>query len=413
MSRNGSMVRDEVLFKEGWLREFLENRESKMLAEIDGLAERLLEASVDATCDYFVRKFGSESPEIREDQITIDQSETQVDARLIRDIFASSDGPHFVPATQITFRIPFVGTADLFRYRPSRYTSNSPRGTISGQELLITVVGTDHNLATFQVEFQSRLGEIRQWLGFVAEEMRGRLDGLRATARGRIEGRRRKLLADRNLAASLGFPLRANPTPPPSPSVPLKRKKIGFTDARKVSQGFVPEPAIEHQAYEDILSMLRGMSVTMERCPAAFRGLEEEHLRMFFLATLNAQFDGAATGETFNSEGKTDILIRIEGRNLFIGECKFWKGPSGFAETIDQVLGYAQWRDCKLAILVFNKNKDFTSVLTKIRETTKAHPSFRREVSTGDQTSFRCAVRHRDDPDREMTLTVLAFEIPG
>jgi hypothetical protein len=31
-------------------------------------------------------------------------------------------------------------------------------------------------------------------------------------------------------------------------------------------------------------------------------------------------FKGQATGETFNFQGKTDILIRVEGKNVSIAE---------------------------------------------------------------------------------------------
>ena len=53
---------------------------------------------------------------------------------------------------------------------------------------------------------------------------------------------------------------------------------------------------------------------------------------------LNGHYD--ATGETFNAEGKTDILIRTDGRNVFIAKCKFWKGQKALHVAIDQMLGY-------------------------------------------------------------------------
>jgi hypothetical protein len=50
---------------------------------------------------------------------------------------------------------------------------------------------------------------------------------------------------------------------------------------------------------------------------------------------------GRAHAEAFNVTGKTDILIRHDGRSLFICECKFWTGQDGFTATVDQpaVLG--------------------------------------------------------------------------
>lgn len=69
------------------------------------------------------------------------------------------------------------------------------------------------------------------------------------------------------------------------------------------------------------------MVLVMERSPHAFAKMGEEDLRTHFLVQLNGLYEGQATGETFNFEGKTDILIRVEGKNIFIAECKFWTGP--------------------------------------------------------------------------------------
>jgi hypothetical protein len=141
--------------------------------------------------------------------------------------------------------------------------------------------------------------------------------------------------------------------------------------------------------------------------------MDEESLRQHFLVQLNGQYEGNATGETFNYEGKTDILVRDRDRNLFIGECKFWKGAQHLCETIDQILGYASWRDTKTAILIFNRNRDLTKVLAQISPAVRSHPSFVREITYGGETDFRFVLHHRDDNERELTLTVLVFDIPA
>jgi hypothetical protein len=141
--------------------------------------------------------------------------------------------------------------------------------------------------------------------------------------------------------------------------------------------------------------------------------MNEEDLRQHFLVQLNGQYEGQATGETFNFEGKTDILIRAEGKNIFIAECKFWRGPAALTEALDQLLGYASWRDTKTALLVFNREKSFSAVLAKIPEVVKAHSNFKRELSYDSETGFRYVLHHRDDKNRELTLTILAFEVPA
>jgi len=38
--------------------------------------------------------------------------------------------------------------------------------------------------------------------------------------------------------------------------------------------------------------------------------------------------------------GRTDICIRVEDRNAFNGECKFYNRPRSGTRAIDQLLGY-------------------------------------------------------------------------
>ena len=129
---------------------------------------------------------------------------------------------------------------------------------------------------------------------------------------------------------------------------------------------------------------------------------------------LNGQYEGDATGETFNFEGKTDISIRRKGRNDLHRRVQVLARAKGLTETIDQLLGYASWRDTKTAIFLFNRTKDLSKVLAQISSTVAAHPNFVREIAPyGGETDFRFVLHHRDDPERELTLSVLVFEMPG
>lgn len=139
--------------------------------------------------------------------------------------------------------------------------------------------------------------------------------------------------------------------------------------------------------------------------------MSEEDLRQHFLVQLNGQYEGQATAETFNYEGKTDILIRHQGKNLFIAECKFWNGPASLIKAIDQLLGYVSWRDTKTAIILFNRTKNLSSVLQQIPDVVRKHSNFIREEPS-PETRFRFALHHRDDPDRQIVLTVLCFDVP-
>ena len=54
-----------------------------------------------------------------------------------------------------------------------------------------------------------------------------------------------------------------------------------------------------------------------------------------------------------------------------------------------------------------------TTVLKGIPESAKSHPNYKSEESYESETGFRFTFRHRDDPERDITLTVLVFDIPA
>jgi hypothetical protein len=169
------------------------------------------------------------------------------------------------------------------------------------------------------------------------------------------------------------------------------------------------EASLSDEQFENVLRTLRAIGQSMERTPAAFAKLDEEELRSVFLAALNAQFEGGATGESFNAEGKTDILIRHEDKNLFIGECKIWGGPVSLSKAVDQVLGYLCWRDSRAAILIFVRGESMSVAVSKIPHTIASHSNYLREIRTVGETEWHYDFCQKDDAERHLTLGVLAF----
>ena len=228
----------------------------------------------------------------------------------------------------------------------------------------------------------------------------------------KLEIRKEKLLKDQGLVASLGIPIRQRKNTSTTYTTPIVRKPITIPKPKASSTTFKPEPELEKKIYEEIISTLKNMTIVMERSPSAFVKMGEEDLRTHFLVQLNGQYEGQASGETFNFQGKTDILIRVDGKNIFIAECKFWTGPKGLHETIDQVLGYLSWRDTKVAILLFNRNKDFSSVLSQIPDTVKSHSNYKKQFVSNSETGFSFILKSKVDDNRELIVTLLAFDIP-
>lgn len=362
------MGREDYLFnKTDWF-SVEEHQKRAILSEIDDIdGNRLLNTSVEDLCDYFEQKYRIDIPVLHEDRVVADQREMQIDVsqdqmRYIRD----RSRPFHVPGTLVEITVPFTGDAEAFRIQPTTYTSAPPRGDVRNNSLVLSVAGTDLEPQQVRSQIDRTLGEVRQYLGWLRANADGFNRQVRQLARERIDWRRNKLLADRNLVAGLGFPLKERADASRTFTAPEVRRRITPTMPLASTAPYRPEPILSSEDYEHILSVMTNMALVMERSPSAFVAIDEEALRSHFLVQLNGHYEGQATGETFNYEGKTDILVRANGKNIFIAECKYWGGPKKLSDTIDQLLGYTSWRDTKTAIIIFNRNKNFSQVLDAI-----------------------------------------------
>jgi hypothetical protein len=138
----------------------------------------------------------------------------------------------------------------------------------------------------------------------------------------------------------------------------------------------------------------------------------EEDRRQTIVGMLNTHYEGRAAAEAFNNEGKTDILIRYEARNLFICECKFWSGSADFDETINQLFRYVGWRDTKLAIVMFVREKGLTAILKKAKPTLEGHPQFVAAKKAASETELRATMRWPGDDQRLADLNIFFVHTP-
>lgn len=381
------------------------------VAKMDG--NKLLNTSPDNLCDYFEEKYRVNVPSLIETEIVADQKETQIDVsgdrlRVIRDRSRS----FYIPGTEVEITVPFDGDAEAFNIQPTSFTLNPPIADIRGNCLIIRVQGTELKAEQVRSEMDRTLSEIKKYLETLRNNAKELNDQLRNIARSAIERRREKLLADQSLVASLGFPLRTRQDSPKTYVSPEVRRKIKPTMPPASTEPYKPEPVLSDDDYEHIIGVIQNMAQVMERSPSAFAAIDEESLRSHFLVQLNGHYEGQATGETFNYEGKTDILVRADGKNIFIAECKYWGGQKKLTETIDQLLGYSSWRDTKVAVIIFNRNKNFSNVLEVIPKTVEAHHCYKRFLGKVSESNFRYVFSNRDDSNREMILSVIAFDVP-
>lgn len=408
-------MREDHFFAELDLRKVMEYREKQMIEEIDGFSEnQVLNTAPEDLVQFVVEKYRIEPVRLLKDQMRADVDDVQVDvSRDPHRVVFNRSKPLMRPGTATTVEIPFEGEEDLFRCVASKRSLSPPRGAVDGRLVKHRITQTNPDANEVRKGIDEWVREIETNLERIENDLNPWNDRLPQSARARLERRRKKFLDDRNFGEALGIPLKRRDDDPGTYITQEVRRKSPPTPPRPSSEPYKPEPAISDGEYEHILDVIRRSAVMLERSPTAFSGMDEEQLRDQFLVTLNSHYEGSATGETFNASGKTDILIRVKERNVFIAECKIWRGAKALSEAIDQLLGYMTWRDTKAALIVFNKNRNLSNVLVQVPDTLKAHGSFKRARNVEGETSFRVVLASPGDPNREILLTVLVFDVPA
>ncbi|GAB3886599.1 hypothetical protein [Spirosoma agri] len=195
-------------------------------------------------------------------------------------------------------------------------------------------------------------------------------------------------------------------------AVPVIQRKVVIQPKTHQSESYADEPTLRQDIYEDVLSVLYNVGKSLERKPSLYLSKGEEQLRDLFLLFLETRYEAiTATGETFNRMGKTDILLRysVDGSNLFIAECKIWKGQAEYLKAIDQLLGYLTWRDSKASVILFVRQNEFSSVLSKIVQSTPQHPNFHKETGKRGESSFSYKFNLPQDKNKQIYLEIIAF----
>jgi len=193
---------------------------------------------------------------------------------------------------------------------------------------------------------------------------------------------------------------KANPS---SPVVPLVKKKQVIINPPRPRVSTYPK--IDQKILDSIIDILMKGGLTFEAAPETFLKLGEQDLRNILISFLNGNFQLFASAEAFNKLGKTDISLRYSGDNLFVAECKFWGGEGPYKDTIDQLFRYLTWRENIGVLVIFARQKDFSSVIEKAKEATTLHGTFALG-SLKDKTNSYFISRHHFPEDNQKIVEI-------
>jgi len=377
--------------------------------------EYVLKASITELEDYYISKVIIEPLVLHNDQYYIEnQTGTQIDVShdFRRAVFPGERA--IVQGTRLDIAIPFEGDPILWKIRPSTFSlSGYPEIEVRDDVIVFSIQFPDDSAdhAKLRSEIDRQIRSLAGAVQNLKRDVENHNSSAPQTIRSAIQRKRQLAESTIGAVAALGIPVKRRGKPL-TYTVPTKRRESPVRRPRVPTEAYKPEPVLEEAEYQHILEVMRSMALVIERNPEAFATLDEEAIRTHFLLQLNGHYEGSATGETFNASGKTDIIIRVDERNIFIAECKFWRGKKAFNEAVDQLLSYLSWRDTKCALLVFNKTKDSSAVRQKTHEVMEARPEHRRTVSYDPNGDARYIFVKESDPGREIIITTQLYDMP-
>jgi hypothetical protein len=125
-------------------------------------------------------------------------------------------GPHYVPGIRASYYVPFVGDPDMFKVKPTTWTIVIPAAAIEGQELRFTFERPGQPVEETKKAFDEELSRVKQYLGWLRENVNQYNASLVPLARERVARRRSRLAELTRGTSSLGIPIRRAGSSPSS-----------------------------------------------------------------------------------------------------------------------------------------------------------------------------------------------------
>ncbi|WP_136051048.1 hypothetical protein [Microbacterium sp. K36] len=200
--------------------------------------------------------------------------------------------------------------------------------------------------------------------------------------------------------------------------IPMHPRTLTMSQIEVLARDEGSRHGLAESVADALIAQIAAFGNALERLPATankLAGADEESVRDVLLFVLNANWAGQVTGETFIGAGKTDIHMTWNGREAFIGECKFWAGRSQFAKALSQLLDrYTVWRATRVALVLFIRDRvDISAAIAKAWTTITNHERFVAEVTSGSHELRAAHMAAQHDRAQLVHLTLVPVVIPG
>lgn len=363
------------LFSGSSVSEYQREQRRSMRKEIKELSSAELESSTDSLALLFASKYTPSEIDLGEPE-TEEDGVVEKERNLGSGVGLPRGGKVTREMNRVKIKIPYEGRKDLLLKTPSSRRYSPPGYNTLTRRYIVKYV--DYNAQQRDADsIKSKLkDEISEWTSKVEtgverlnRDIRDMQEDLEREARRFVEDQRETVEAKNEALEELGI---SQSNSEQGFAEPEKKKELELPD---LEDSNADEQLLRDQTFIDVLDIVDSVGKDLERAKERVRDLDEESLRDIFLTAINTHY-GAATGESFNRGGKTDILMRHQGENLFVAECKFWRGESAFEGAVDQLLGNLTARDGHAALLVFSDREGFVEVRDSVETAVKSHEKF-------------------------------------
>lgn len=386
--------------------EFSDNRLRNLKQEIKGQPkDYIININGEEYCQYLTNKYFLEPLEILDESKIIfppekKENESKNDDRFYRN-------PHYY---ECRISLQFTGNSELWNIQATTWSpSGKPKISIMGQTVVFTFVINAQDPDEFQRENQSNHTGLTKLIEYINNDVKKFNNELSGHIIYTFSNLKTEYVNENLFFAAINVSI--DKSNAKTYAVPvISRKKI-IEKPNITNKKFTLNPTIDDSTNKNIIECLTQTGASMERKPSLYVGKGEEGIRDFFLTQLELRFEGGTvTGETFNHSGKTDILLKnSDNTNLFVGECKIWKGEKILFETISQLLSYLTWQDTKTSILFFVKNESIVKVINTIRKSILQHENYFKIESENSNRSLSCIFSLPQDEYKHIKCEILLF----
>jgi hypothetical protein len=306
------------------------------------------------------------------------------------------------------FKVSFRGTWKLLEYHGFTSRYEEVEANVSEDYLEFEVINEHNDLKAVSKEYRSVMDWIEWNINIVNNEVEDFNSSLSGSIVSGIKSRI-DYLTKRNIEEDeLGLPpLESDGGPIDIPIVIEPPLELYFEPFEFSSER---QYRIGDRVFDNLMAAIYRTAHSMEQHPSSF-DLDEESLRDHILSLVEGWSSLHGTGESFNGAGKTDILFTYREHNVFIGECKIWKGIAYVSEGLDQLESYLSWDDTKASLIVFYKNKsDTTTAIDELDSSIRSRYNYVKMVKESDR-GHRYEMTHPRDSSRKYILETCFFDL--